>query len=170
MILNKEQIKNLIEEKNLIENFINLEIQLQPNGFDLTAGEIYKIKNSGRIDFSNSERIISETDKILPEKNIKDKYGWWNLKKGVYKIKTNEILNLPNNLAGIAFTRTSLLRCGCFISNGIWDAGFKGKSEFLLYVSEYGIKIKENARVNQIMFLRLEKETENYNGIFKNLS
>lgn len=39
-MLNKSQIKKLIEEKKLIESAIDVETQLTPNGFDLTAGAI----------------------------------------------------------------------------------------------------------------------------------
>jgi len=91
------------------------------------------------------------------------------LPQGAYKIRTNEAVNLPNNLAALGFTRTSLLRMGALTQNGVWDAGFKGKGEFILVVSNSkGINIKQNARVVQLIFIGLE-ETEEYQGIFKNL-
>ena len=46
-MLNKEQIKTLINEKKLIEHFIELETQLTPNGFDLTAGTISEFLSRG---------------------------------------------------------------------------------------------------------------------------
>ena len=58
---------------------------------------------------------------------------------------------------------------GAFTQNGVWDAGFKGKSEFILIVQNpKGVKIKENARIIQLVFFRVE-ETEEYNGIYKHL-
>lgn len=110
-ILNQNQIKELIEEQDLIEDYFSLEIQLQANGFDLTAGKIFKFKNSGAIDFSNSEREIPEAEEIKPEKkDSSDKYGWWNLEKGGYKVRTNERIRLPKDLMAISFPRSSLLR------------------------------------------------------------
>ena len=53
-MLNKKEIKQLIEEKNLIENYINLDKQLAPNGFDLTVGKIFEFESAGDIDFTNS--------------------------------------------------------------------------------------------------------------------
>ena len=169
-MLNKKEISHLIKEKNLIENYINLDKQLAPNGFDLTVGKIFEFESAGDIDFSNSERIVPQGKELIPEKRKQeDNYGWWNLLQGAYKIRTNEAVNLPNNLAALGFTRTSLLRMGALTQNGVWDAGFKGKGEFILVVSNpKGIKIKQNARVVQLIFIGLE-ETEEYQGLFKNL-
>ncbi|MCM8832009.1 MAG: deoxyuridine 5'-triphosphate nucleotidohydrolase [Candidatus Omnitrophica bacterium] len=168
-MLNKGQIKQLIDKKNLITNYINLDIQLTPNGFDLTVEKIFKFSSAGFLDFSNKERIISQTKEILSKKKkTTDKYGWWSLKKGIYKIRTNEMINLPNNLIALAFSRTSLLRMGAFTQHGVWDAGFSGKGEFILVVQNpAGINIKQNARVAQLVFFKIKK-TEGYNGIYKN--
>ena len=58
---------------------------------------------------------------------------------------------------------------GAYTAHGIWDAGFCGKSEFILVVENpHGIDIKQNARVAQLMFLPCQ-ETESYNGIYNNL-
>lgn len=169
-MLNKREIEQLIKEKNLIENYINQDKQLTPNGFDLTVGKVFKFDSAGDIDFSNSERVVPEGEELVPEKRkAEDKYGWWNLAQGAYKVRTNEVVNLPNDLAALGFTRTSLLRIGALTQNGIWDAGFRGKGEFILVVSNsQGINIKQNARVLQLMFISVEK-TEEYQGIYKNL-
>ncbi|MDY6773814.1 MAG: deoxyuridine 5'-triphosphate nucleotidohydrolase, partial [Candidatus Nanohaloarchaea archaeon] len=120
-------------------------------------------------DFSNDEREIPGSTPITPEKQEEgDDYGWWELEKGVYKIVTNEVVDIPNNLVAFAFPRSSLLRMGAHIQNGVWDGGFRGKSEFLLKVDNpEGIEIKENARVNHIVFLRMEETEEGYNGIYR---
>jgi len=169
-MLNKKEIKQLIEKTKLIQNYINLDKQLTPNGFDLTVEKIFEFDSAGALDFSNNERVLPQTKELLAQKmKPDDKYGWWDLKKGAYKIRTNEVINMPNNLVALAFSRTSLLRMGAFTQNGAWDAGFKGKSEFILVVeNNYGIKIKENARIIQLLFLRAE-ETESYQGIYKHL-
>ena len=169
-MLNKNEIKQLINEKNLIGEYINLDKQLTPNGFDLSVSKVFEFDSAGDLDFSNSERVVPQGKELIPKKRKEeDKYGWWYLPKGAYKIRTNETVNLPNNLAALGFTRTSLLRMGVLTQNGIWDAGFKGKGEFILVVSNsHGINIKQNARVIQLMFLGVD-ETEGYNGIYKHL-
>lgn len=169
-MLNKKEILGMIEKNKLVENYVSLEKQLTPNGIDLTVGEIFQFEKEGAVDFSNKERVIPQGEKIKPVKVQKDdQHGWWQLKPGVYKVRTNEIINMANNLVAFAFTRTSLLRMGAFTQNGVWDAGFSGKSEFVLVVQNpYGIKIKENARVVQLVFLPVD-QTEAYQGIYQNL-
>ena len=169
-MLNKEEIKKLIENQGLIKNYIHLEKQLTPNGFDITVGAIYEFTKGGALDFSNSERIIPQGRELLTKKrNPDDKFGWWELSCGAYKVKTNEVVTLPNNLIALAFPRTSLLRMGAFVQNGVWDAGFSGKGEFILVVANSsGITIKQNARLIQLIFLGVD-ETEAYRGQYQNL-
>lgn len=167
MKLNSSELRNAVEN-GLIEHYIDLDKQLTPNGFDFTASEIHRFKDSGKLDFSNGERDIPETEKIEPVKvNEDDEYGWWKLESGVYKIKTNEVVDLPEDVIAFAYPRSSLLRMGCTIENGVWDAGFRGQSEFMLIVeNEEGVEIKENARVNHIVFEKIE-ETEGYQGRYQ---
>ncbi len=168
-MLNREELEKLIKEKNLISDYVDLSTQLTPNGFDLTASNIFEFDIQGVLDFSNKERIVPVCREIAPKK-IKpdDKFGWWDLKKGAYKVKTNESVDIPKDLIGVAFTRTSLLRMGAFTQNGVWDAGFRGRSEFILVVENpHGIKLKQNARVVQLVFQRIAETCEGYNGIYK---
>jgi len=170
-MLNREEIESLIKEKELIVGYIDLDVQLTPNGFDLTCGSISEFTAPGALDFSNKERKIPAGKELFPEKETReDKFGWWNLKKGAYKIKTNEAVNLPQDLIAMAFTRTSLLRMGAFTQHGVWDAGFKGKGEFVLIVENpAGIWVKQNARIAQLIFLGVNKTGRGYQGIYQNL-
>lgn len=171
-MLNKNEIEGLIKESGLVSGYIDLETQLTPNGFDMTVEKIYEYAGEGALDFSNKERKLpDEKETAVKKKNEADKFGWWQLKKGAYKIKTNETVKLPNDLIAIAFTRSSLLRMGAFTQNGVWDAGFCGKSEFILVVENpMGIKIKQNARVIQLLFCKVNKSEHFYQGIYQNKS
>ncbi len=161
MILTKEDIVELQKKFHIIEGAIDFERQLTPQGIDLTVKEIHEFVEQGCIDFDNSSRRIPETKKIeWKEDTIL-------LKPGIYKLVTNEIFNLPTNLAAISQSRSSLLRMGAFVSTGVWDAGFSGRAEFVLVVmNPKGIEIKRNARVAQLLFIKLTRDTEPYRGIF----
>lgn len=165
MMLSREELEDAIEE-GLVKDYIHLETQLQPNGFDLTVAEIHRFKDSGKFDFSNSEREIPETERIEPEKkDPQDDYGWWDLEPGAYKIVMNEKVDIPNDLVGIAFPRSSLLRMGVTTENAFWDSGYSGGGEFMLHVeNSEGVEIKENARINQIAFIRMDETEEGYSG------
>jgi len=160
MILNDSEIINLIKT-GLVSEYISLNDQLTPNGFDLTVAKIYKFSSRGELGFSNSQRILPNLEEITWEDDCAE------LPKGCYKIKTNETIRMPLNLIAIAMPRSSLLRSGITISTGVWDAGFNGKSEFLLSVqNDHGFKIWKNARVVQLVFLQTNDVKEGYNGIY----
>jgi dUTP pyrophosphatase len=166
MVLNREDLRQRIEEGSLITHFIDLETQLQPAGFDVTVDEIHSFDSGGSLDFSNGEREIPGSTPVEPEVRDGDEYGWWSLDPGVYKVVMNERVEIPEDVVGIANPRSSLLRMGCTTENALWDPGYEGGGEFVLKVDNPdGVEIKENARINQITFLELD-ETEGYSGIY----
>jgi len=169
-MLNKKEIKQRIEEKNLLEKYIDLETQLTPNGFDLTVGALFKFNGPGKADFSNKERVLPETEELIATKEKdEDPCGWWKLEKGVYKVRTNEIVNLPVDLVALSFSRSTFLRMGAYTQHGVWDAGFCGRGEFVLVVDNfYGIHLKQNARIAQLVFFPVS-ETEGYQGCYNGL-
>jgi len=168
MALNREQLKELIEQEGLIQDYIHLDTQLTPQGFDLTVQEIHRFKGGGKLDFSNDEREIPDSEPIeTVKKKESDEYGWWQLEPGAYKVVMNEKVNIPKNLVGVAFPRSSLLRMGATTENAFWDAGYSGGGAFMLKVSNpEGIEIKENARINQLGFIEVDETDEGYSGIY----
>ena len=163
-VLSKEDILTLIRQKPpLIEDYINLEEQLQPNGFDLTLKEVSLILSRGTIGVSNDQRIVAETKPL-----DFDKEDFLDLLPGVYAITFNEIVNLPKNIMALGAPRSSLLRCGVTVHNAVWDAGYSGRSRALMVVfNSAGFRIQRNARVDQLVFFILENETEGYSGIYQ---
>ncbi len=168
-MLNREEIKRLIDKSSLISNYCDLDTQLTPNGFDLTAARIYEFLGPGAVDFSNKERKLPECRELFPQKESQsDEFGWWSLSLGIYKVVSNETVKLPLDLIGVAYPRSSLLRMGAFTQTGAWDAGFEGLSEFLLVVQNpRGMRLKQNARVAQLLFTRITETETGYNGIYQ---
>ena len=66
--------------------------------------------------------------------------------------------------------RSSLLRSGVTIDTAVWDAGYKGRSQSLLTIfNPHGFEIQQNARLLQLIFVRLEKLASiGYQGRFLN--
>jgi dUTP pyrophosphatase len=170
-MLNREEILALIEKQGLVSGYVDLQTQLTPNGFDLTVSSICVFAGAGSLDFSNKERVLPAVKPLQAKtKKRADQYGWWELEPGAYKVVTNETVRLPKDLIGIAFTRSSLLRMGAFTQNGVWDAGFNGTSEFILQVvNPKGMRIKQNARIIQLMFTKINETMTGYNGIYQQL-
>ncbi len=165
-LLSHDELVFLLHEKPLlIEHMIDPEVQIQPNGIELTLQRVEAYEGPGAIGFDNSDREIPPTKKI-----DFDYEGWIHLPEGSYKIIFNEIVNIPKNIAAIAKPRSSLLRCGVTIETAVWDAGYGGRSESLLVVyNENGFRIRKNARIVQLLFFRLGKEVrEGYSGAYQN--
>lgn len=165
-LLSSTELRKLIHAKpSLLENAVDVETQLQPNGLELTLKEIKTIEGYGAVDFDNSERKLPD-GKTLEFGND----GWIHLSKGIYKVLFNEIVNIPMNLAAIAKPRSTLIRCGATLETAVWDAGYKGRSESMLIVyNSAGFRLKKDARIMQLLFYTLDAEVEEgYSGIYQN--
>ncbi|WP_048098325.1 deoxyuridine 5'-triphosphate nucleotidohydrolase [Archaeoglobus sulfaticallidus] len=163
-VLSAEDILKRIRNENLITDYIDLETQIQPNGFDCTLKKVSRIKGMGRIDFDNSERVIPETLEIEFDEN-----GWVFLEKGVYRATLNEIVSLSEDIMAFARPRSTLIRSGANVLTAVWDAGYRGRSEvgIVVYNSE-GIMLKKDARIVQLVFIKLTERTKPYNGVYLN--
>lgn len=162
MVLTKDDILiALSASPPLIDGMIDASTQLQPNGVDLTVSSILKFQGEGRVSFGERE-----LPNALPMQLASD--SWVQLLPGCYLVQFNETINLPNDIIAIGKPRSTMLRMGATIETAVWDAGYSGRSQSLLVVfNPYGIEISENARVLQLIFIRLSRKTEGYSGIYQ---
>ena len=163
-VLSKQDIHKLLkQEPPLIENYVDLEEQVQPNGFDLTLREVALLQSSGRIAIADSQRLVSDLAPL-----VFDGLGFIDLMAGAYIITYNEIVHIPRNVIALAVPRSSLLRCGVMINTAVWDAGYSGRSQSLMIIyNPQGFRVQRNARIVQLVFLKLTQETEGYHGAYQ---
>jgi dUTP pyrophosphatase len=163
-VLSKKDIQRLLRQKPpLIEGWIDLEQQVQPNGVDLTLGEVALLQSPGKIAVANSQRLVSDLAPL-----VFDGLGFIDLMPGAYVITYNEIVHLPKNIMALATPRSSLLRCGVTVNTAVWDAGYSGRSQSLMVVyNPQGFRIQKNTRIVQLVFLGLTRETEGYRGTYQ---
>ena len=163
-VLSRQDIQRLLKKKPpLIEGCIDLEKQLQPNGIDLTLRQIALLQSSGRIAAEDSQRVISELSPL-----VFDGLGFIDLVPGAYIITYNEVVHLPKNIMALARPRSSLLRCGVTVGTAVWDAGYSGRSQSLMVVyNPQGFRLQKNARIAQLIFMRLSQKTEGYQGAYQ---
>ena len=163
-VLSNHDIHRLLkQEPPLIEGYINLEEQLQPNGFDLTLREVAMVQSRGRVTVRDDERLVSDLAPL-----VFDGLGFIDLMAGEYIITYNEIVHLPKNIMALAMPRSSLLRCGVTVNTAVWDAGYSGRSQSLMIVyNPQGFRLQRNARIVQLIFLELAQETEGYHGVYQ---
>ena len=163
-VLSKAEILELVGGKTpLVEGYVDLGEQVQANGIDLTLRDVSVLQSMGRIAESNRERLISDTTPLFF-----DAFGYIELMPGAYLIAYNEVVHLPKDVMALGRPRSSLLRCGVDVATAVWDAGYEGRSQSLLTVyNPCGFRVQKNARVMQLVFFRLERETEGYSGAYQ---
>lgn len=163
-VLGKSDIRKLLRQQPpLIEGYVDLEAQLQPNGFDLTIRDIALLQTAGQIAADDRERRISDLAPLMF-----DGAGFVDLVPGPYLITYNEIVHLPKDVMALGRPRSSLLRCGVTIGAAVWDAGYSGRSQSLLIVyNPLGFRLQKNSRVLQLVFFHLAGETDGYLGAYQ---
>jgi len=133
------------------------DIQIQPNGVDLTLCCVFGQSGGGRIE--------KRGKKIGNRKEIEPKNNYYSLEPGGYIVRYFETVNIPEGHIGFIYPRSSLLRNSCMVSTAVWDSGYKGKGESLLQVYKK-IDIEKGARIAQIVFCSA-KNTELYSGEYQ---
>jgi len=162
LFLGDLKIKELITEHQLVQDYVSLEKQLQPCGFECTIGTIFTLENDmGVLDFDNSRRNLPKRK----QKEWADKDAVI-LQKGFYLIETNEYLTMPDDLVGIINPRSSLHRMGLFLREALIDPGFKGSLVVGLAVFSR-VQLYRDARILQISFTRVSDISLSYDGIYK---
>lgn len=164
-VLSRNQIRALIESSTpLVDGFLDLETQLQPNGFDLTLFGIHRYEGRGILAVDNAgRRLPSLAELPFQEDDFAD------LEPGIYHVLYNEAVHLPNDLMALARPRSSLNRSGVTIHSAVWDAGYSGRSTSLLAVlNPAGFRVQRNARVLQLVFFSLAQADESgYRGVYQ---
>ena len=155
--LNRDQIIELINKKNIVSSEIINSLQLQPASLDLTlSSKCYRIKAS----FIPNERSISNIISELLLANIDLKDEFLLEKNCIYLCELNEKLRLPKNIKGKANPKSTTGRLDIF-TRIITEHGteydfinynYKGKLFLEIIPQSFSIKIKKNTSLNQIRF------------------
>lgn len=138
MVLVDKNIKELVEKGLLISSNYNPE-NLGGVSYDLTINNI----------IANGEE--KKEYSLKPQEFV--------------MIKTNEELNIPENLIGKIEEKNSLLRTGLFVSGPVYHPGHRTYSFLRVYnMSSKEITLKENLKIAQIFFETLtDVPDETYN-------
>lgn len=161
----REELRRLLNASPpLIEDVGDLERQLQPSGIDVRIERVFKVTSPALLGATDALREPAAREEIAPDAD-----GWWDLHQGSYVIAFREKVNLPNDIMAIARPRSTLLRSGVTIHSAVWDAGYSGRGEGLLTVfNARGFRIQRGARVQQLVFFRLEHAThDGYRGRYQ---
>ena len=145
--------------KNFFENLE--EEQIQQCGIDLRVWKIFKIEGEGVIDFSNEKRKLPNYVEVFNS----EKDECIKLESGVYIVKVADYIKIPENVAGFAYPRSSLLRMGVTIYTAVHDPGYEGYPAYVLDVLN-PIAMYKHARIAQIVFVECRDVAGLYEGIY----
>ena len=164
MILGIEKLRRLVKEIKLVENLCDREMNNPEGaGFDLRLGEIYELEGPGFLGVEERDtpkiKLIGNYDPAKPENFFIFKPGRY------YLIKTLEKVNLPVNLSGIIFPRTTMFRSGLGLFNGVVQSGYSGELTFgVCNLGRSDIKVSFGARVVHITFQEVLGAGNEYRG------
>ncbi len=90
------------------------------------------------------------------------------LESGAYLVEFNETVDVPLDLMGQIFVRSSLFRSGALLSAGVMDSGYKGAVGAMLQVANpHGLLLFRDARLAQMVFHQLSEPVEGYRGMYQ---
>jgi dUTP pyrophosphatase len=163
-ILSGSDIRKLIAAAvPLVEGYVNLDEQVQANGFDLSLRDIGVIQTGGQVAADDAGRVIPEVSPL-----VFDALGFIELPAGIYQVTYNEVVHLPRNVMALGRPRSSLLRCGVTVGTAVWDAGYEGRSRSLLVIyNSRGFRVQRNARLTQLVFMELTGDSAGYDGFYQ---
>jgi dUTP pyrophosphatase len=152
------------DDPPLVRDYVSIDDQLQPNGFDLTLASVHRHVGRGTVGLNNTERVLANLEPL--EFDID---GFVNLDPGIYHVTYNEIVALPLDAMALGRPRSSLNRNGVTIHSAVWDAGYEGRSTSLLHVvNPAGFRVRREARILQLVFITLNIAVESgYSGIYQ---
>ena len=166
MILGIQELHRLVREQNLVENLCERETNNPEGaGFDLRLGEIYELAGDGFLGVEERQtpdiKLVAKYDSSKPEAE-----DFFIFEPGkYYLIKTMEKVNLPVNLSGVIFPRTTMFRSGLGLFNGVVQPGYCGELTFgVCNLGKSNIKISFGARVVHITFHEVFGEGNQYRG------
>lgn len=141
------------------------EVHVQPNGVDLSLEALFTWHSAGALGRSNADRVLPPRQEVAFDAD-----GWADLAAGTYGVRYAESVSIPPDRGGLCFPRSSLLRMGVHVPTAVWDAGYSGRGEGLIVVTNpHGVRLQRGARIAQLVIFALtERPVQTYSGAYQN--
>jgi deoxycytidine triphosphate deaminase len=131
--------------------------QIQPNGVDLTLGDVLKQVEPGRVGIDG--KTVGAREPVEADDGV------FRLDTGGYVLQYAETISIPEEHVGFLYPRSTLMRNSCMLNTAVWDAGYEGKGEGLLQV-HHSIRLERGARVAQLV-LSSADHADVYDGTYQ---
>lgn len=153
----------LVKEKKLVENLSERELtNPEGAGFDLRLGEVYEIKGKGFLGIE--ERKTPETKVVSSYE--KGKKRTFIFKPGsYYLVKTLESVNLPEDIGGYLYPRSTMFRSGLLQGLTQIAPGYSGPLvTSIANVGSSDVEVELGARFMHVQFEFVEGRGSSYRG------
>jgi dUTP diphosphatase len=144
-----------LEAQSYVQGLVHEKTQVGAFWLDLTVAAVQRLTKRGTLDFGGSEFSAAES---LPLRSNKrrddDKYGWWELGDGMYRVIFNEQLNkLPDDHAAFLAPHPRLISAGASHTSSYF---FQGDDlSAVVNVPQAGCALKQNCRVSRLQVFKL---------------
>lgn len=163
MVLGLDILLPRVRQNELITNLSERELNNPEGcGFDLRAGELYKIESSGYLGITKRETpkvtLIAKYNKDISTEVLLQPNEY-------YIVKIIEEISLDPNMLGIFHPRSTLFRSGVVLETGTQPAGYKGSPSFGMYLAcKFPFKLEMGARIAHINILEIQGKSFLYKG------
>jgi deoxycytidine triphosphate deaminase len=177
LIVSAKTVLELNEKYRLITNLAEREHSPEGTGFDIRAGEIYRIKGDGYLGVE--DRKTPDIEKVADVRKGDKRFV---LMPGEFVlVKTMESVNLPPEkiaaeeggkpafLTIHIYPRSTLQRCGVFLMATKTDPGYSGELTFgMANMGESRFELELGARIANLVFVQVAGDLHRaYGGQWK---
>jgi len=131
--------------------------QVQPNGVDLTLGDVLEQVEPGRVGVDG--KSVGDREPVDAAGDV------FELDSGGYILQYAETISIPDGHVGFLYPRSTLMRNSCMLNTAVWDAGYEGKGEGLLQV-HHPVRLERGARVAQLVLAEAAHD-DVYDGTYQ---
>ena len=163
MPIGPKELLKLVKEQKLVENLSERELtNPEGAGFDLRLGEIYKLKGNGFLGIE--ERKTPDTELVASFKE--GRKSSFVIKPGDYLlVKTIENVNLPKEIGGFLFPRSTMFRSGLLQGLTQIASGYSGPLVTSVFnAGQCQVEIELGSRFMHVQFEYVEGGGRAYRG------
>ena len=138
--------------------------QVQPAGVDLTLSELYDISELSTFELLGDDRVHRNRDEVSMVRH--GDQTMYEVDEGWYLARYNEVVDIPDNVVGFVWPRSTLMRNGVMVTSAVWDPGYKGQGFGGLYTPGRTL-LGNGERIAQIVFMEVRNSTGTYDGEYQ---
>ena len=147
--------------KNATTKLSNIdEDMIQPNAVDLRVEKFLKILPTPFKMSRDNTKILRKTEEVIPDEN-----GYFHLDVGDYEVVAENDISVGEDEAGFVIVRSSYNRSSLYLTGGLFDSGYEGRTVFVLHNTVGPAEIQKGSRIGQYLCWKAES-LKRYNGSY----